>query len=104
MPDRQIYKKRLLDRLKELDSRLHGIEGELVEPSPADDEERATEREGDEVLEGLGNAGLAEIGAIKHALLRIEDKTYGICVACGEDISEERLDLVPQAPRCRNCA
>ncbi len=104
MPNRQHYKKRLLDRLQELDSRLHGIEGELIEPSPADDEERATEREGDEVLEQLGNAGLAEIAAIKHALTRIEDKSYGICVVCGEDISDKRLELIPHTPRCRNCA
>lgn len=104
MPNRQHYKKRLLDRLQALDSRLHGIEGELIEPSPADDEERATEREGDEVLEQLGNAGLAEIAAIKHALTRIEDKSYGICVVCGEDISDKRLELIPHTPRCRNCA
>lgn len=104
MPNRQHYKKRLLDRLQALDSRLHGIEGELIEPSPADDEERATEREGDEVLEQLGMAGLEEITAIKHALTRIEDKSYGICVACGEDISDKRLELIPHTPRCRNCA
>lgn len=104
MPDRQHFKKRLLDRLKELDARLHGIEDELIEPSAADDEERATEREGDEVLEQLGNAGLEEITLIKHALTRIEDKSYGICLVCGEDISDERLELVPHTPKCRNCA
>lgn len=104
MPDATLYKQRLLDRLKELDSRLHSIESVLEEPGPADTEERATEREEDEVLEGLGNAGLDEITAIKHALVRIDNGTYGTCTACGEDISQERLDLIPHTPMCRNCA
>lgn len=104
MPDKELYRTRLLDRLQELDTRLQGIEVVLDEPADADDEERATEREGDEVLEGLGNAGLQEINLIKHALTRIDNDTYGICTACGEDISEKRLDLLPHTPMCRDCA
>ncbi|HMB46794.1 MAG TPA: TraR/DksA family transcriptional regulator [Afifellaceae bacterium] len=102
--DVQKYETRLKDRLHELNDRLESIEDDLDEPSDPDAEERATEREGDEVLENLGNAGLAEIKMIQAALARIENGTYGICVACGEPVSEERLDAVPHAPRCRNCA
>jgi RNA polymerase-binding transcription factor DksA len=100
----QRYKHRLLDRLEKLDTRLHAIESVLEEPGPADTEERATEREDDEVLEGLGNAGLEEIKQIKHALVRVDNDAYGICTACGEDISTERLDLIPHTPMCRHCA
>jgi RNA polymerase-binding transcription factor DksA len=102
--DVQKYEKRLQDRLHELNERLESIEDDLDEPADPDAEERATEREGDEVLENLGNAGLAEIKMIQAALARIKNGTYGICVACGEPVSEERLDAVPHAPRCRNCA
>jgi RNA polymerase-binding transcription factor DksA len=73
-------------------------------PADPDFEERATEREGDEVLEDLGHAGLAEIGMIQAALARIKDKTFGVCVACGEPISKERLDVLPHTPRCKRCA
>ena len=97
------YKKLLEKRLDELNHRLHDIEDELDEPADADVEERATEREGDEVLEGLGNAGLKEIQMIRGAMKRIEDGTYGICVECSEPISSERLDIVPHTPRCKNC-
>lgn len=103
MVDVEVYKKRLLNRLAELDGRLTGIEAELDEPAPADFEERATEREGDEVLESLGQAGLAEIRQIRAALDRIENGTYGVCGVCGEDISKERLDVVPHAAVCRDC-
>ena len=61
MPDTTPYRKALLDRLGELDSRLHQIEAELDEPHSKDWEENAVEREGDEVLERLGHSGEAEI-------------------------------------------
>ncbi len=97
------YKKRLLKRLEELDVRLQTIEHDLDQPMSPDVEERATEREGDEVMESMGNAGLAEIAAINAALKRIKKNTFGVCVECGEDISEQRLDIMPTAVKCRNC-
>jgi RNA polymerase-binding transcription factor DksA len=102
--DVQKYKKQLRDRLRELNERLEGIEEDLDEPADPDVEERATEREGDEVLEELGNTGMAEIKMIQSALARIKDGVFGLCVTCGEPISKERLEVLPHAPRCKNCA
>jgi RNA polymerase-binding transcription factor DksA len=102
--DASKYDTRLRNRLRELNARLSGVQAELDQPADADSEERASEREGDEVLEGLGNAGLSEIRMIQAALARIEDGTFGECVACGEPISRARLNAVPHAARCRNCA
>lgn len=104
MPDHAHYQAILTERLNELRQRLVRVEAELDEPPDPDAEERAVEREGDEVLEGLGQAGLDEIRKIEAALGRIEDGTFGYCVNCGEEISPERLKAVPYAPRCRNCA
>jgi len=98
------FEKRLSDRLRELTERLEKIEDDLDQPSDPDAEERATEREGDEVLEKLGTAGLAEITMIKSALARVKDGTFGLCVVCGEQISEERLEVLPYTPKCRDCA
>jgi len=97
-------RQQLEDRLKELEARLHRIEDSLDTPHAEDFGDMATEREEDEVLEDLGVAGQQEIRMIRAALERIEDGTYGVCVNCGEEIAEERLDVVPHAPRCRNCA
>lgn len=98
------YHGKLKARLAELEGRLDGLETALDAPAPADDAERAIEREGDEVMEQLGQAGLIEIEQIKAALVRIEDKTYGTCAGCGEPISLERLDVLPHTPLCRECA
>ena len=104
MVDVPRYEKRLRDRLRGLNGRLKKIDEDLDEPADPDVEERATEREGDEVLENLGHAGLAEIKMIQAALARIKDGTFGFCVACGEPISKERLEVLPHAPRCKHCA
>jgi RNA polymerase-binding transcription factor DksA len=98
------YKARLEGRLRELKDRLAGIETSLDEPLSPDFGERATEREGDEVLESLGAAGLAEIRMIEAALDRIAEGEFGYCVNCGEPIAKARLDIVPHAARCRKCA
>ena len=98
------FEKRLNDRLNELNARLSEIEADLDQPQSPDAEERATEREGDEVLENLGITGLDEIRMIQAALSRIKDGTFGVCVACGEPVSNERLEVLPHTPRCRNCA
>ncbi len=98
------YKALLTDRLSELHERLKNVESELDQPSNPDFEDRAIEREGDEVLEGLEAAGLSEIRMINAALDRIASGTYGVCAECGEPISNDRLATIPHAARCRNCA
>ncbi len=104
MPDIAKYRKALLDRLAELDSRLMKIEAELDEPNSKDWEELAVEREGDEVLEQLGQSGKIEIARIRAALQRMRDGTYGECAQCANEISTERLDTLPDTPLCRSCA
>ncbi len=94
----------LLKRRAELTEDLSEIEDKLDDPMPKDWEDRASERQGDEVLEALGNADLDELRRIDAALARIEEESYGICAKCGDPISDERLRAVPTAALCRNCA
>ncbi len=41
--------------------------------------------------------------AIDEALKRIEDKTYGTCVACEKPIAKQRLAAIPYANLCIEC-
>lgn len=104
MTDITQRKTQLLARRDELEARLREIGSELDAHQSRDWEELATEREGDEVLEGMGQSGKAEMAKIDAALARIEEGEYGYCVKCGALISEERLDVLPYTPLCRNCA
>ncbi len=98
------FEAQLRSRLAELQERLGEIEHDLDEPVDPSFADQATERELDEVLEGLGNAGLTEVKQIQAALNRIEDGTFGTCMQCGEPISQERLALLPHAASCKRCA
>ena len=91
-------------RRAELVGELTEIEDALDDEPPKDWEDRAAERQGDEVLEALGTQDLAELRRIDAALARIADGTYGTCVKCGGEISAERLAVLPDTPFCKACA
>jgi len=101
--DAQKFEQILLARKNELDNRLQHIEHDLDQPMTNDIEDRATEREDDEVMETMGNSGLVELEAIDSAIERIKADTFGVCVDCGDAISTERLDIMPTATKCRKC-
>lgn len=103
-PDISARRAALEERLERLDRQLHEIEEELDSHQSRDWSELAQEREADEVLERQGVAGKAEMLAIRAALQRIDEGTYGYCVQCGDDIALERLDLLPHTPLCAACA
>ena len=104
MVDRAERETQLRERLAVLEGRLQRIEEHLEQPANPDSEEEATEAEMDEVLEGLGHAGNAEVQAIYAALERLKLGTYGSCARCGEKMSEERLNVLPHTPLCKVCA
>lgn len=102
--DTQTQKSKLLRRRAELLGDVAEIEHALDAPMPNDWEDRASERQGDEVLEAIGQTDLAVLKRIDAALIRIENETYGRCMSCGEAISDARLDAVPETALCRYCA
>lgn len=97
-------KAELIARQSDLTARMHDIDAELDAHDSKDWEDLATERESDEVLEDLGASAQNELRMIAAALRRMEEGEYGYCVTCGSRISEERLDVLPATPFCRNCA
>lgn len=90
----------LAARLQDLQDRLSRISQSLASHESKDFSDLATEREDDEVMEGIGTAGLREIAQIRAALGRIEAGTYGLCTVCGAPIASARLDLLPYTPFC----
>ena len=100
----EALKAELEERLVALQSRLASIKRQVTQSHSGDSAEQAQERENDEVVDAIGNETAQSIRDIQAALLRIEDGTYGICGQCGEEISAGRLQAVPEATRCVNCA
>lgn len=50
--------------------------------------------------EALAEAALGRRDEALAALGRLDAGTYGICVDCGQPISEERLSFRPEVARC----
>lgn len=104
MPDLIAAKDRLQATLAELETRLTSLTRDLSEQPSPDWDELAVEKEDDEALEHQAALVQREIASVQRALGRIEDRTYGTCVRCGEEIAPERLEARPEAALCIACA
>ena len=105
MADVKRFRQILLDMNPEVSQRIDAIDRDIRhEGMTADWSEQASERENDEVLESLGNSSEQELQMIRYALQRIEDGSYFHCAACGTEIPEARLELLPFTAHCVDCA
>lgn len=53
---------------------------------------------------GQADALSAKLAAVRRALEKFEDGTYGICDRCGATIPDERLEARPASVRCVRCS
>ena len=107
-----------MDKIKAIEERLHRnkdyiqnriqkIERDLkrqTNPLEKDFAEQATQRENDEVLEGLLISSREELKKINVALKRIGEDEYLRCEVCGDEIPIARLEAVPYTNLCIRCA
>jgi len=73
--------------------------GPAAQSSPADAVLDQQDGAGDEAMSQSDDALLA----IQAAKARLKDRTYGICIACHNSISFDRLLMLPTALRCLSC-
>lgn len=93
-----------LDHLSERSDRLTSHLRREDGPLPDDWEERGTALSNDEVVVALDRKTRERIEALRGALSRIDDGTFGECVDCGKDIAPARLLAVPATRLCIKCA
>jgi|TARA_B100002003_G_C13665829_1_gene337596 RNA polymerase-binding transcription factor DksA len=104
MTDLANLRENLVARLEKLGHRVDELESGLREPLEADFAEQATQMEGDEVTSALEQTAILEAQHIKAAIERIDAGSYGECAKCGDNINPERLEILPYATECINCA
>jgi DnaK suppressor protein len=108
-PDRAAIVRELEERRSELRSELASLTAVPRDPMAA---VSFGKRIGDgttEAVDRLNKVGAANsiavtLADVERALEKLEDGTYGICDDCGEAIGEERLEAIPWATLCINCA
>lgn len=95
--------KRLTDEMAQMQTSASTGE-ERREGSPfGKREEEATETLELEKRLTLENRVRQDIAEVEHALDKIEKGIYGLCDNCGQPISDERLEALPQASLCIKC-
>ncbi len=77
--------------------------GREKEPAIQDVADMAVESYTKEFMFGKSSGDRAILQMINEALERIEDKSYGTCVHCGEPIQPKRMEAVPWAQFCLRC-
>ncbi len=90
----------LIRSVLKIDSEIHA----LVDEKPMEYNERGLDEAAIQTLAGLDYRQRKELSEIEQALGRISIGTYGICVGCGNDISEDRLMALPYTKICKFCA
>lgn len=92
-----------LDRLRAQADNLKAQREDLIDDGFQDQASYGDESQIDQELmklDGLLENDLEQIRGLEAALLRIENKTYGICTETGEFIKKERLMALPEATTC----
>ncbi len=69
-------------------------------PDELDRIQHATERE---IAIGNLERDYKALRDVKAALLRIDMRTFGVCLNCEEEISSKRLTAIPWTPSCIAC-
>jgi DnaK suppressor protein len=94
------YRKILLERLRQHTENVR--EGQQTAMEPVDDGvkdsvDMSLLDVNREIALRLGERESQMIADIDQALLRIDEGTYGVCVRCGKQIDERRLEAMPTA-------
>lgn len=86
---------------RELEEMGYGSEGLSYDPNFADSSQVTAERGESEALAASLTAKLVDV---EHALAKMDAGTYGTCESCHGPIAEPRLEAMPTARYCMDCA
>ncbi|HEY5948381.1 MAG TPA: TraR/DksA C4-type zinc finger protein [Kofleriaceae bacterium] len=77
---------------------------ELAEDRGPEMIDRANDQWDAHVLSRLGDSEARQLSAVIAALRRLAGGTYGTCLRCQGKIARARLDALPEAALCADCA
>ncbi len=92
---------RLQEERDTVKAELDHLAGDSFEGGFADTGQVTAERGEVEAISGKLAETLAELD---DALAKLDAGTYGVCESCGKPIPEARLEAVPSASECIDCA
>jgi len=105
-PDRlEFFRKLLLERMDRLQNEADKTMGDLTQEKEnlPDSMDLAAEESERDFNIRIKDRERRLIVKVREAITRIDDGSFGVCVACGEDISEKRLIARPVTTHCIDC-
>ncbi|KKT86111.1 MAG: coiled-coil [Parcubacteria group bacterium GW2011_GWC1_45_9] len=114
--EKQELKKLLLDERDRIEKELHSFTTETSDspgghetlmPSQereVNPEDQASQEEQYFKLKSLENILEQRLIEVNRALEKIDEKNFGTCEKCGQEIPWQRLKVNPAAPTCISCA
>ncbi len=102
----EVYKRRLIEKREDL---LRLVSKSDHDGREADEEvtqdlaDKAANSYTKEFLFHQSDDNRRILHLVNEALGRLENGTYGLCVACHEDVQVKRLEAVPWARHCIEC-
>ncbi|MBZ5561991.1 MAG: TraR/DksA family transcriptional regulator [Acidobacteriia bacterium] len=102
----EFYKKKLLAKQEELSRLVTKSEQdgrEADEEATQDIADKAANSYTKEFLFHQSDENRRLLLLVNEALDRVKNGSYGLCVACGEEVQVKRLEAVPWARHCIEC-
>lgn len=102
----KVYREKLLQKKQEM---LEAYNKNITYGKEADEEgaqdiaDKASNSYTKEFLFSLSNSERDVLQAVDEALSRIDDRRFGVCAVCEDEMDRKRLEAVPWAKRCISC-
>jgi len=102
----RVFRERLQQKKQEIleaynKNKTYGKEAD--EDGAQDIADKASNSYAKEFLFSLSNSERELLQLMDDALTRIEDKRFGVCISCEEEMNQKRLEAVPWARHCISC-
>jgi DnaK suppressor protein len=102
----RVFRERLQEKKQEIleaynKNKTYGKEAD--EDGAQDIADKASNSYAKEFLFSLSNSERELLQLMDDALARIQDKRFGVCLSCEEEMNQKRLEAVPWAKHCLAC-
>ena len=100
------YREKLIQKKQEIlvaynKNKTYGKEAD--EEGSQDIADKASNSYTKEFLFSLSNTERDMLQLVDEALVRIDDRRFGVCVVCEDEVDRKRLEAVPWAKYCISC-
>ncbi len=104
MKDLRATRDRLVRDRSKIQRRVDALQNDERQETVDGQTDNAHEWENADLRDDKMGELLKQRGDVDQALERVDQGTYGICAGCGRPIPDARLDALPSAVVCIECA